>query len=178
MGVSEGLLDVPALSVACMSVGFVVVVLSRALPSATELLDFCAEVLALLVETCNGAGKRVGPRRRGFDACLESLDYGGNERVDALAVCGFWYVARCGEAVRDRLPEDCLVRLSPEALSVGVAGCQRQSMVMAMGGGLSRSQVVCRSDIGPRGMQPPPWRKSSRLLFLRPSIGGWGFRAP
>lgn len=103
----------PALSVACLSVSFVVVVLSRALPSATELLDFCTNVFAFLVEACQRARRWVGPRCGGFDACLQSLDYGGNEYINTLAVCRFCCVVRCGKAVLDRLAEDCLVCLCP-----------------------------------------------------------------
>jgi hypothetical protein len=58
VGVAENLPYMSTL-VACLSVGFVVVVLSRSLPSSAEPFCFWAQVLILLVEPCNRAGGRV-----------------------------------------------------------------------------------------------------------------------
>jgi hypothetical protein len=50
MGFAEDLLDVSALPVTRLSVGLVVIVLPRSLPSSAELLDFYTDVFAFLAK--------------------------------------------------------------------------------------------------------------------------------
>ena len=68
MVVTEGLLNVAAHPVARLPVGLVVVVLFRSLPYSAELLDFCTDILAFLVEPWDRARAWRGPWCQGFNA--------------------------------------------------------------------------------------------------------------
>lgn len=84
MGVAEDLFDIAALPIVCLSVGVVVLVLPGPLLSSAQSLDFCAEVLAFLVESCDGAWRWVRPWRRRLDAGSDRVDERGDEFVNVL----------------------------------------------------------------------------------------------
>lgn len=112
-----------ALLVACLSVGLVVLVLPRALQSAAELLYLCADVLAFLVESWDGAWGWIGPWCGRLDTGAGRLDEDRDKSIDALFVPELWGFIDSGEVFLDGLPEYPVVGLGPHAFS-----CRRRRL--------------------------------------------------